>query len=188
MLPATRNSGPAIACQSASSASASTMVAAGTFWRSAGTRSASFSIATSFPALPASASVSPPGPAPISSTVSPAVGPSASAMRSRMRRSERKCWPSLRLARGTSDPEHQNRPIVLRTGAECLRRGEDRLHDRFGRLVPMVAHVGEEPLLAERLALLVPRVDQPISPEHQEIMAHAPRHLAALNAPLRGEP
>ena len=46
----------------------------------------------------------------------------------------------------------------------------------------MGAHLVEQPLLAERLAGLVPRVHQAIGPEHQQIVADAPGHLPPLDA------
>ncbi len=157
--------------------------------RSAGTRSASFSIATSRPARSASAAVSPPGPGPISSTVSSGPAPSASAMRPRSRGSVRKCCPSRRLARGTA-----------RSGgrAACGRRSgcapnasasaSTASHDRLGRLGAEPAHLGQQPLLAERLAVRVPRVHQPVGPEHQQVVIDRPRHLPPLDASRRREP
>src|ERR1700737_4893139 len=115
----------------------------------------------SLPARSTSTSVSAPRPGPISSTVSEPVRCSASAMRPRMRRSVRKCWPRLfrvggkppRPPRGGEEPGDSSRidrsaledeeGQVVATG--CVARvlveeGEDAAGDLRGGLVAMLAH------------------------------------------------
>src|SRR5512133_1466472 len=132
MFPATRNEGGTRLCQSSASASPSMIRTLENLVCSEGTRSGSFSIATTCPARLASAPVRPPGPGPISRTVSLGPAPSASAIRARILGSARKCCPRRRLARGTLDPHDQESAVVDRSHPERIGVLENRLHDGFG--------------------------------------------------------
>src|SRR5687767_5683123 len=112
------------------------------------------------PARSRSALVSPPGPGPISSTVSSGFAPTASAMRARILGSVKKCCPRRRLARGTLDPHDQKRPIVAGKPPEGFGFLQCRLDDRLGRFGSMAGNAVEQPGLPERLSGIVQRIDQ----------------------------
>ena len=76
-------------------------------------------MATTRPACRSSASVSPPGPGPISRTVSAGGGADRLGEALEDAGSWRKCWPSRRLGRDTpSDPQDQERDVVARVRRE----------------------------------------------------------------------
>ena len=133
--------------------------------------------------------MSPPGPGPISSTVSPALGAE--------RVGDAAEDPGIgeeMLAEPALGPGHRQirRTSSVRSSSGCAPNASasasTACDDRLGRLGPAAAHLVQQPLLAERLARLVPRVDQPVGPEHQQIVVHDPGHLPPLDAARRGEP
>ncbi len=100
--------------------------ALGNCCRSLAARSRSFSMATTRPARSSSAAVSPPGPGPISSTVSSRVAPTASAMRARMPGIGEEVLAEAACAeRPRSEPHDEQGAVVggLRRSRRRLRRG-----------------------------------------------------------------
>src|SRR5262245_29287615 len=179
MFPATtKGLPPTNSCQSVLSASASTTSIDGNRRLSEGTRSRSFSMQISRFVRLARASVSPPGPGPISKTVSSGAGATASAMRARIRGSERKCWPRRFLAWGRSDAEDKQGPVVGRMIGEGIGKLEHRAHDLVGRLTAPATQLLQQHLLGKP-TLGAPRVDETIGPEAEQVLAWEPRHLVA---------
>src|SRR5689334_5504362 len=119
-------------------------------------------------------SVSAPRPGPISRTVSSPCRWSASAMRPRMRRSVRKCWPRLLRVGGksarrdfapSSDAirsalQDDEREVVARrrVGGVVVEQPEYRRRDLRGLLVAMVQHAVEHRLLAKSDPFAVARI------------------------------
>src|SRR5687768_1476031 len=190
MLPVTSNgwSGcrPATSRQSRLSASPSTIRAVGTRSCASGTRSRSFSIATTLAFRAANASVSAPGPGPISSTRSPGAGASAATIRSRMARCWRKCWPNRFRVR-TLEPQHQQGAVVLGTGGEPVGLRHDSSYDQLGNPAPSRRERGQEPALAEALPRCILGVDQPVGPETEQVAARGPWNGPGLDG-LGAEP
>src|SRR6476469_2905342 len=142
------------------------------------------------PARSARRSVSAPRPGPISRTVSSPSRWSASAMRPRIRRSVRKCWPRLLRVGGkaarrdfapSSDAirsalQNDEREIVARrrVAGVVVEQPEYRRRDLRGLLVAMTQHAVEHRLLAKSDPFAVARIRDAVGEEHEQVAADVP--------------
>src|SRR5688572_19355469 len=124
-------------------------------------------------------SVSDPRPGPISTTVSCGSSATASAIRARIRLSDRKCWPrlfrtggsALASRRGTSAPEHDDGEVVSsrRIARMLIEQLEDAIHDLGGVLVANAPRDLHDLLLAEAIALPIARVAHAVGEQQQHV-------------------
>src|SRR5215218_4874830 len=144
------------------------------------------------PARSTRMSVSAPLPGPISSTVSCPSSLSASAMRPRMRRSVRKCWPRLLRVGGKAPPRPGGMPpsslirstlqddegeIVApgRVAGIVIEQGEDAAGDLVRRLVAILHHAVEHGLFTEPDSLAIASVGDAVGEGHEQVTADVPR-------------
>src|ERR1043166_1497344 len=191
MFPATKTGSPgrapAGARQSRSRAAPSITLTSESRARSGGTRSRSFSMATTRAPLAASTSVRVPCPGPISRTSSPGTGSSAPAMRSRIARRRRKCWPKRRFARTGLEAKHEQRTVVRGPRGEGVGLRHHLLDDPFGLLAAPAPAGREEPLLAVALAGVVRRVHQAVGPQTEQVALPDPTGGAEPDLPPAGQ-
>ena len=77
-------------------------------------------------------------------------------------------------ARHRSDPEDQERAVVGRGAAPNVSASSSTACTMVsGGSLRCRQTIVEQPRFAERLARVVPGVDQPVGPEHQQVVAHA---------------